>query len=139
MTTEENKNEIEKEEVVPTAETETQDVTETPENTAETEAKTEEPVEEKTEVEATDEVVEAKAPAKKAKEEAEPASEAHDDFDWDMDNEGFTTYDPKEMSEMSKFYDQTFNNLEENQLVKGTIVSVNAKDVVVNVGFKSLK
>ncbi len=137
MTTEENKNEIEKEEVVPTAETETRDVTETPENTTETEAKTEEPVEEKTEVEATDEVVEAKAPAKKAKEEAEPASEAHDDFDWDMDNEGFTTYDPKEMSEMSKFYDQTFNNLEENQLVKGTIVSVNAKDVVVNVGFKS--
>ena len=131
MTTEENKNEIEKEEVVPTAETETQDVTETPENTtetAETEAQVEEKVEEKVE-----------APVAEAK--AEPKSKSgvpeHEDFDWDMDNEGFTTYDTNEMSEMNKFYDQTFNNLEENQLVKGTIVSVNDKDVVVNVGFKS--
>jgi len=141
LTTEENKNEIEKKDVVPTAETETQDVTETPENTTETtetEAPKEEPVAEKVEVPAEEKV---EAPVAEVKAETKPESNAgvddHEDFDWDMDNEGFTTYDSSEMTEMNKFYDQTFNNLEENQLVKGTIVSINDKDVVVNVGFKS--
>lgn len=115
MTTENNNNEIEKEEVVPTPETKAPDAEVTEENSA-NETKKEEP----------------------AQESATAVAESkHDDFDWDMDNEGFTTYDESELSKLNKFYDQTFKNLEESQLVKGDIVSITDKDVVVNVGFKS--
>jgi small subunit ribosomal protein S1 len=115
LTTENNNNEIEKEEVVPTPETKAPDAEVTEENSA-NETKKEEPAQESA---------------------TAVAEEKHDDFDWDMDNEGFTTYDESELSKLNKFYDQTFKNLEESQLVKGNIVSITDKDVVVNVGFKS--
>lgn len=131
MTTEQNNKEIEKEEVVPTAETATNEVAETVENTATNDTTEEEKVETSAvEVEAKTEEVEAKKPKISN-------ADDHEDFDWDMDNEGFTTYDPSEMTKMNKFYDQTFNSLEESQLVTGKIVSISDKDVVVNVGFKS--
>ena len=131
LTTENNNNEIEKEEVVPAAETQAPDAQESTENTAN----------ETAEESSNEEVAEAKAtesPAKKPAAKTQKSGVAeHEDFDWEMDNEGFTTYDESELNELNKFYNQTFNSLEENELVKGNIVSISDKDVVVNVGFKS--
>lgn len=62
---------------------------------------------------------------------------AHDDFDWSMDKEGFSNYESTEKDALNSLYSESFTPLEENTVVKGTVVSVTDSDVVVNVGFKS--
>jgi len=106
LTTEQNNPQIEKEDVVTSAETETNVVADTEEKTAKTKT-------------------------------VESNDGAHDDFDWSMDKEGFSTYSQGEIDKMSDHYTNTFNNIEENQVVTGKIVSITGKDVVVTVGFKS--
>ena len=70
-----------------------------------------------------------------AKSNATAAS--HDDFDWDMDGAGFGTYSKTERASMEQQYAGTFNPIEEKKVVRGHVVAINEKDVVVNVGFKS--
>lgn len=79
------------------------------------------------------------AKAKKTKSVEEPAvaTTPSDDFDWSMDNEGFTKYDDGSRQSLIDMYKGTFNQLEEHQVVKGTVVAMNSKDVVINVGYKS--
>lgn len=60
-----------------------------------------------------------------------------DDFDWSMDKEGFGTYGSKEKQELLNLYSDTFKPIEENTVVKGKVVSMNKKDVVIDIGFKS--
>jgi len=43
----------------------------------------------------------------------------------------------EEKLDMSKLYDETFVVVKEGQIVKGKIISVNEKDVVVDIGYKS--
>src|SRR5574344_471782 len=57
------------------------------------------------------------------------------DFDWDEFENGTVANASKE--EMQKAYDQTLNNIQEHQVVEGTIISIDKKEVVVNVGYKS--
>ncbi len=63
----------------------------------------------------------------------------HDEnsFDWSMDKEGFSQYDDSGRSELEKLYVGTFSSIEEHSIVKGKVVSLNKKDVVIDVGFKS--
>ncbi len=124
MTTEENQNEIEKDEVVPTAETGNTDVSETVENTTQTTEVAEEKVEKTT----------TKAAASKPAKNDVPD---HEDFDWSMDTAGFSTYSQSEIDLYAGKYQNEFSNIEEGQVVMGKIVSITGKDVVVNVGFKS--
>jgi small subunit ribosomal protein S1 len=79
-------------------------------------------------------VVSAPAKAKKADVQVESA---HDDFDWDADDAGFQTYSAKEREVLESAYTNTFNPVTEKQVVKGKVVAINDKDVVVNIGFKS--
>ena len=58
-------------------------------------------------------------------------------FDWSMDDQGFGNYSEDEKKELEKLYDGTLSEINENELVKGTIVSITDKDVVLNIGFKS--
>lgn len=58
-------------------------------------------------------------------------------FDWSMDDQGFGNYSEDEKKELEKLYDGTLSEINENTLVKGTIVSITDKDVVLNIGFKS--
>ena len=76
------------------------------------------------------------APAKAKKADVQVES-AHDDFDWDADDAGFQTYSAKEREELESAYTNTFNPVTEKQVVKGKVVAINDKDVVVNIGFKS--
>jgi len=64
-------------------------------------------------------------------------SGASDDFDWDADEAGFGNYSAEERKQMESQYSGTFNPIEEKKVVKGRVVAINDKDVVVNVGFKS--
>lgn len=64
---------------------------------------------------------------------AQPAEE----FDWEMDGAGFGTYDGGSKNAMTEMYAKTFNVVNEGELVKGRVVAISDKDVVLNIGFKS--
>jgi len=62
---------------------------------------------------------------------------AGEDFDWSMDKAGFSNYNSTEKKEMEALYTSTVKTLTQDELVQGTVVSLNDKEVVVNIGFKS--
>lgn len=59
------------------------------------------------------------------------------DFDWDQDDKGFGNYNDAERKELEGLYSGTFNSINQGEIVEGTVVSINNKDVVLNVGYKS--
>jgi small subunit ribosomal protein S1 len=58
-----------------------------------------------------------------------------DDFNWDEFENGANANVSKE--DLAKAYDETLNEISENQVVEGTVISVDKKEVVVNIGYKS--
>jgi len=57
------------------------------------------------------------------------------DFDWDQFENGTSANVSKE--ELDKAYDETLNKVSEHQVVDGKVISVDKKEVVVNIGYKS--
>jgi len=57
------------------------------------------------------------------------------DFNWDEFENGTSTGASKE--ELEKAYDETLNKIQEHEVVEGTVISVDKKEVVVNIGYKS--
>lgn len=85
-----------------------------------------------------EETVSTATPVKsKSKKSETAASGSHDDFDWDADDAGFQSYSGEERKELESAYVQTLSTVVEKQVVKGKVVAVTDKDVVVNIGFKS--
>ena len=65
------------------------------------------------------------------------ASVPNADFDWDADDKKFGNYSDSEREKMEKLYDGTFSSITKGEIITGTVVNVNNKDVVLNFGFKS--
>ena len=66
-----------------------------------------------------------------------PASvSTSDDFDWDAYENG-ATENAEDRSKLAEAYDKTLNTVKENEVVEGTVISINKREVVVNIGFKS--
>jgi len=61
------------------------------------------------------------------------------DFDWEkFETKGFGEgYSKKEREQMANMYENTLTQITEKEVVKGTIVGINDRDVIVNIGFKS--
>jgi len=59
------------------------------------------------------------------------------DFDWDADDKKFGNYSDSDREKLEKLYDGTFSSITKGEIITGTVVNVNSKDVVLNVGFKS--
>ena len=59
------------------------------------------------------------------------------DFDWDADEKKFGNYSDSDREKLEKLYDGTFSSITKGEIITGTVVNVNSKDVVLNVGFKS--
>ena len=57
------------------------------------------------------------------------------DFNWDEFENGTHVNVSKE--ELDKAYDETLNKVSEHQVVEGTVISVDKKEVIVNIGYKS--
>ena len=57
------------------------------------------------------------------------------DFNWDEFENGGKVEGQKE--ELEKAYDETLNKIQEHQVVEGTVIAVDKKEVVVNLGYKS--
>ena len=58
-----------------------------------------------------------------------------DDFNWDEFENGTPAGVSRE--ELDKAYDETLNKVADHQVVEGTVISVDKKEVVVNIGYKS--
>ena len=58
-----------------------------------------------------------------------------DDFNWDEFENGTVANISKE--ELDKAYDETLNKVADHQVVEGTVISIDKKEVVVNIGYKS--
>ena len=57
------------------------------------------------------------------------------DFDWEQFENGTSTNVSKE--ELDKAYDETLNKVADHQVCDGNVISVDKKEVVVNIGYKS--
>lgn len=61
-----------------------------------------------------------------------------DDFNWDGDNKKFgSQYSDKVRADMEKLYEDTLTQVNEKEVVTGTIVGITDRDVILNIGFKS--
>ena len=61
---------------------------------------------------------------------------ANPDFDWDGYEKG-ETYENVSKEELTKAYDETLNTVKDKEVVEGTVISMNKREVVVNIGYKS--
>ena len=59
-----------------------------------------------------------------------------EDFDWDGYKNGESLSEAARQEQESK-YDQTLNSIKDNEVVIGKVISLNKREVVVNVGGKS--
>ncbi len=57
------------------------------------------------------------------------------DFDWNAFEHGTANLQSQE--ELEKAYDQTLGRVNNNEVVEGTVISINKREVVVNIGYKS--
>ena len=60
-----------------------------------------------------------------------------ENFDWSTIGKKHDNYSSKERENLENIYTETLSSIVEQEVVKGTIVGMNAREVVVNIGFKS--
>jgi small subunit ribosomal protein S1 len=60
-----------------------------------------------------------------------------EDFDWNSIGKKTTLYSEAEQAKLDEAYAKTFNQITEQEIIEGTIVSISDREVVVNIGFKS--
>ncbi|MDR2383875.1 MAG: 30S ribosomal protein S1 [Prevotellaceae bacterium] len=58
-----------------------------------------------------------------------------DEFDWDAFEDSSSIETSKK--EVEKLYEQTLSKVAENEIVEGTVTSMNKREVIVNIGYKS--
>ena len=77
-------------------------------------------------------------PAKKEVKRAPMAtSDILKDFDWDSIGKKHELYDPNEKLRLEQEYDRTLSSITEHEVIDGSIVAMNNREVVINIGFKS--
>ena len=63
------------------------------------------------------------------------ASVDNDKFDWDaFENDGFNA---EEKAANEESYSKSLSRINENEVVEGTVTSINKREVIVNIGYKS--
>lgn len=62
---------------------------------------------------------------------------AHDDFDWSIDKRNVSHYQEDERQKYDKVYEGTFVQIEDGEIVNGSVVALTKTDAVINIGFKS--
>ncbi|MGN6801065.1 MAG: 30S ribosomal protein S1 [Ginsengibacter sp.] len=67
----------------------------------------------------------------------EALSTPHDDFDWSIDKRNVTVYNQSDREKYDEVYDKTFKQINDGEMVTGTVVAMTKTDVVINIGFKS--
>lgn len=75
--------------------------------------------------------------AKAEKQVLENANVAQEDFDWESFESGLDEEDRKEKEELQEMYQETLEELNENEVFKGKVVQITDKEVIVDINFKS--
>ncbi|MEN8224179.1 MAG: 30S ribosomal protein S1 [Bacteroidota bacterium] len=84
------------------------------------------------------EVKETTASKKTAVKKTDAASDkADDDFDWSATGKKADAYTNKERADLEDIYNKTMSSIVEHEVIDGTVVAKNNREVVVNIGFKS--
>lgn len=65
------------------------------------------------------------------------ASVAPENFDWDSFENQDNIYGGESKEKIEEAYAQTLSNVVENEVVEGTVTSINKREVIVNIGYKS--
>lgn len=60
-----------------------------------------------------------------------------DDFNWDLIGKKDETYTKDERAQLEDVYNNTFKLVMEGEVVDGTVVAINKREVVINIGYKS--
>ncbi|MCK9618734.1 MAG: 30S ribosomal protein S1 [Lentimicrobiaceae bacterium] len=60
-----------------------------------------------------------------------------EEFDWDATGKKHTSYSKQEHERLENIYGNTLSQIVEHEVINGTIVGKNNREVVVNIGFKS--
>ena len=79
--------------------------------------------------------VEVAAP-KKAK-VIENAYPSLDEFNWDSIEKKGSKYSVTDQERYEDLYTKSFKSIDENEVILGSVVSINSREIVVNIGFKS--
>ena len=61
----------------------------------------------------------------------------HDDFDWNVSKRNVKSYTADERNQLENQYSNTFVTINDNEILRGMVVSLTPSDVVLNIGFKS--
>jgi small subunit ribosomal protein S1 len=59
-----------------------------------------------------------------------------EDFDWEAYEKG-ETHGEKSREELTQTYDESLNTVKDKDVIEGTIISLNKREAVVNIGYKS--
>ena len=59
------------------------------------------------------------------------------DFDWNAIGKKQEKYSDDERSRLEKIYDKTLSSIAEHEVIEGTVVGKNNREIVVNIGYKS--
>ncbi len=85
-----------------------------------------------------------KASKSKATDKTEPAPRVSssgnvgiEDFDWAVINNKHDDYKPEDRKKFADLYDETLSTVAENECIDGTVISMNKREVVINIGYKS--
>jgi small subunit ribosomal protein S1 len=95
------------------------------------------PVEQQAETEAKAETESAKNEEVVSPETVTDWAKPSDDFDWEDGGKTEEAYSKDEMEKLENVYDETLSTVNENEVIDGTVVSFNKREVVVNIGYKS--
>jgi small subunit ribosomal protein S1 len=60
-----------------------------------------------------------------------------ENFDWNRYSNKFDNYSNDERDKMVSMYDKTLSTIVENEVIEGSVISLNKREVVINIGYKS--
>jgi small subunit ribosomal protein S1 len=63
--------------------------------------------------------------------------ESNTEFDWDAYSNASEVYNTSRNTDFVKLYDDTLSTIAENEVIDGTVISLNKREVVINIGYKS--
>jgi len=65
------------------------------------------------------------------------AIQPDENFDWNKFEHGIDAYTPEVTSELDALYSKTLTSIKEKEVIEGTVIALNKKEVVINIGYKS--
>jgi len=98
---------------------------------------TPETVAEETKTEAEPVAEDAVAETKEEAPETKNATKEPEEFDWDALNKKQDNYSNEERAKLEDIYGKTLSSIVEHEVIEGKVVSINSREVVVNIGYKS--